>query len=106
VPFFKILKNLIGQDITKVSLPVILNEPLSALQRFGEVICSSHELFERASHEEDPVKRMCLSITAILASFSTMKGRHRKPFNPMLGETYELVTENYRFLAEKVSHQP
>jgi hypothetical protein len=35
-----------------------------------------------------------------------MKLRKRKPFNPMLGETYELVTENYRFLAEKVQHTP
>jgi hypothetical protein len=106
VPFFKIIKNLIGQDLTKVSLPVILNEPLCALQRFGEVMCSGHDLFERASHEEDPVKRLCLTITAIVAGFSTMKVRRRKPFNPMLGETYELVTENYRFVAEKVSHEP
>jgi hypothetical protein len=32
----------------------------------------------------------------------------RKPFNPMLGETYELVREDhgFRFIAEKVSHRP
>ena len=27
-------------------------------------------------------------------------------FNPMLGETYELVTEDFRFFAEQVSHHP
>ena len=32
----------------------------------------------------------------------------RKPFNPMLGETYELVREDlgFRFIAEKVTHHP
>ena len=32
-----ILKDMVGQDITKFSMPVILNEPLSALQRSIEV---------------------------------------------------------------------
>jgi hypothetical protein len=104
VPFSRILKNLIGKDITKVSLPVILNEPVSALQRFGEVMCSVSPLFERASHEQDPSKRLALTVTAFLAGFQSMKFRRRKPFNPMLGETFELVTENFRFVAEKIEH--
>jgi hypothetical protein len=28
------------------------------------------------------------------------KIRTKKPFNPMLGETYELVTEDFRFVSE------
>ena len=39
VPFWKMLKNLIGQDLTKVSLPVIMNEPHSAIQRVAEGVC-------------------------------------------------------------------
>ena len=31
VPIWKILKNFIGKDISRVSMPVILNEPLSSL---------------------------------------------------------------------------
>ena len=106
VPFFKILKNLIGQDLTKVSLPVILNEPLCALQRFAEIMCGTHPLFENASNCEDPVKRIMLVAAAIVAAFQSMKVRKRKPFNPMLGETYELVTDEFRFVTEKISHQP
>lgn len=34
------------------------------------------------------------------------KYRLKKFFNPMLGETYELVTEDFRFFAEQVSHHP
>ncbi len=29
-----------------------------------------------------------------------------KPFNPLLGETYELQTDEFRFIAEQVSHHP
>ena len=30
----------------------------------------------------------------------------KKPFNPILGETYEFVHEKYRCVAEQVSHHP
>lgn len=33
-------------------------------------------------------------------------GRTDKPFTPLLGETYELVTPKYRYLAEAVSTSP
>ena len=31
VPIWKIIKKLIGQNLTRVSLPIIMNEPISAL---------------------------------------------------------------------------
>jgi len=34
------------------------------------------------------------------------KYRKRKPFNPMLGETFEMVTDKFRFFAEKCLHNP
>lgn len=33
-------------------------------------------------------------------------GRLAKPFNPLLGETYELVNSKFRFFIEAVSHHP
>ena len=30
----------------------------------------------------------------------------KKPFNPLLGETYELVNKNIEFISEQVSHHP
>jgi hypothetical protein len=102
VPFWKILKNLVGQDLSKVSMPVILNEPLTGLQRFAEGICFAHKYYEMASHEEDPAKRMMLCAVAQASVFSSMKTRKRKPFNPMLHETYELVMDDFRFFCEKV----
>jgi hypothetical protein len=39
VPIWDILKKVVGKDMTRVSLPVIMNEPLSALQRNCEMMC-------------------------------------------------------------------
>ena len=33
-------------------------------------------------------------------------GRLAKPFNPLLGETYEIVNSKFRFFIETVSHHP
>lgn len=35
-----------------------------------------------------------------------MFGRTRKPFNPLLGETYEIIQPNYRYFTEQVTHHP
>jgi hypothetical protein len=55
---------------------------------------------------KDSVKRLIMATTGVLSAYQTLKIRKRKPFNPMLGETYELVMENFRFICEKVQHQP
>lgn len=39
-----ILKDLAGQDITKYSMPVIVNEPLSNLQKSAEMYCFNYLL--------------------------------------------------------------
>ena len=38
--------------------------------------------------------------------YNCTDNRIHKPFNPLLGETFELRTEDYRFFAEQVSHHP
>ena len=38
--------------------------------------------------------------------FQSFNGRIGKPFNSLLGETYELVTPTYRAVSEAVSHHP
>lgn len=39
-----ILKDLAGKDITKYSMPVIVNEPLSNLQKSAEIYCFNYLL--------------------------------------------------------------
>lgn len=44
--FLSILKDLVGKDITKFSMPVLLNEPLSNLQKTVEFLCFNDLLLE------------------------------------------------------------
>ena len=45
-------------------------------------------------------------MTGIVSAFSTTKYRKKKPFNPMLGETYEFVSDKFRYVTEKAMHIP
>ncbi|KAL9114386.1 MAG: hypothetical protein Q9187_007468, partial [Circinaria calcarea] len=105
-----ILRKNAGKDWSTISTPASLNEPLSLLQRQCEQMEYS-ELLDAASGQSSSVERL-LHIAAFaissLASARVKERALRKPFNPMLGETFELVREDrgYRFIAEKVSHRP
>ncbi|XP_046385349.1 oxysterol-binding protein-related protein 3-like isoform X5 [Ischnura elegans] len=98
----------IGKDLSKVSMPVALNEPLNMLQRLCEELEYS-ELLDAASEEKNPVERMVLVAAFAVSSYASSLSRAAsKPFNPILGETYECVRPDrgFRFLAEQVSHHP
>ena len=60
----------------------------------------------RAAETDDPVKRLAMTSVALNCSGYLSQWRKKKFFNPMLGETYEMVNENVRFVAEKVQHTP
>lgn len=106
IPFWKVVRSLVGQDLTRVSMPVILNEPMSALACCCEPLMNSYHLLERAAECDDPVTRLALATACQVSLMQSCKVRKRKPFNPMLGETYEMVTENFRMLVEKYQHLP
>lgn len=54
-----VLKNCLGKDLSKVTMPVTLNEPLSFLQRVCEYM-EYAEILNQAAKEEDPADRMKL----------------------------------------------
>lgn len=57
IGILNILYNNIGKDLSRVSMPVALNEPLSLLQRVSEELEYS-ELLDIANHTDDPFERM------------------------------------------------
>ncbi|NWT49042.1 OSBP1 protein, partial [Chroicocephalus maculipennis] len=88
--------------------PVNFNEPLSMLQRLTEDL-EYHELLDRAAKCESSLEQLCYVAAFTVSSYSTTVFRTSKPFNPLLGETFELdrLEENgYRSLCEQVSHHP
>ena len=87
-----------------MSMPVTMNEPLSALQRLCEELQYA-ELLNTANELEDPYDRMVqVAAFAVSAYSGTQHRAGSKPFNPILGETYECVREDkgFKFVAEQV----
>ncbi|GAA5897218.1 oxysterol-binding protein related protein OSH3 [Sporobolomyces salmoneus] len=101
-------KQVIGKDLSNISLPVTTNEPISALQRIAEEL-EYTELLDRAVAASDPIERLTLVAVFSISTYGGNKYRvTRKPFNPLLGETFEWIRpdKGFKFIAEKVSHQP
>jgi len=63
-------------------------------------------LLDKASGENDSIIRLAFVSTFMMSRFCTAVSRLQKPFNPLLGETYELVTNKFRLITEQVSHHP
>ncbi|TMS06645.1 Oxysterol-binding protein-related protein 6 [Larimichthys crocea] len=108
INLWNILRNNIGKDLSKVSMPVELNEPLNTLQRMCEELEYS-ELLDKAAETEDPFERMVLVAAFAISGYSSTYYRAgSKPFNPLLGETYECIREDkgFCFFSEQVSHHP
>ncbi|XP_068955907.1 oxysterol-binding protein-related protein 1 isoform X2 [Petaurus breviceps papuanus] len=104
---WSILRKCIGMELSKITMPVIFNEPLSFLQRLTEYMEHTY-LIHKASALSDAVERMqCVAAFAVSAVASQWE-RTGKPFNPLLGETYELVRDDlgFRLISEQVSHHP
>ncbi|CDS00049.1 related to OSH3-Member of oxysterol-binding protein family [Sporisorium scitamineum] len=109
VSLFSMLKKNVGKDLSTISFPVSFNCPLSLLQAAAEEYEYAADLLERAGKSQDWVERICLVGAFAVSGYASTKLRaSRKPFNPLLGETYECVREDkhLKFLAEKVVHQP
>eukprot|EP01117_Protostelium_nocturnum_P008280 TRINITY_DN2957_c0_g3_i2.p1 TRINITY_DN2957_c0_g3~~TRINITY_DN2957_c0_g3_i2.p1 ORF type:complete len:892 (+),score=388.98 TRINITY_DN2957_c0_g3_i2:164-2839(+) len=101
----KILAKAIGLDLTTIALPVTLNEPQSFLQRMCEAV-QYYELLNKADTFDDPVHRMAYVASFAVTAYSC-NTRTTKPFNPYLGETFELVRpDGFKYLGEQVSHHP
>lgn len=108
VSLFGLLKKNMGKDLSKISFPVTLNEPLSQLQSMAEDLEYS-ELLDSAAKASDSLERLLYVTVFVVSGYSRYKYRgSKKPFNPMLGETFELVRKDkgFKFIAEKVEHHP
>ncbi|XP_076435253.1 uncharacterized protein LOC143275073 isoform X2 [Babylonia areolata] len=105
---WNVLKNCMGKELSKIPMPVNFNEPLSMLQRLTEEL-EYTEVLDRAAGCEDPAEQMALVAAFTVSAYATTQFRTAKPFNPLLGETFEFDrTEDlgWRSLAEQVSHHP
>ncbi|XVE55393.1 hypothetical protein DITRI_Ditri03aG0155000 [Diplodiscus trichospermus] len=110
VSLWSMIKDNIGKDLTKVCLPVYFNEPLSSLQKCFEDLEYSYLLdhaYEWGKTGNNLMRILNVAAFAV-SGYSSTEGRVCKPFNPLLGETYEadFPDKGVSFFSEKVSHHP
>jgi hypothetical protein len=105
---WSVVKDAVGRDLTRVTLPVTFNEPLSALQKFAEELEYSELLDAAAAAPPRSRERLLLVAAFSVSGYASAAGRTLKPFNPLERETYEYVNpaKGFRFLGEKVRHHP
>ncbi|KAI1500858.1 oxysterol-binding protein [Biscogniauxia marginata] len=108
------LRKNVGKDLSTISMPVSSNEPTSLLQRVAEQL-EYAQLLDKAVQQKAPKERLLFVTAFAISSISANRARERairKPFNPLLGETFELlrtegeVPGGFRLLVEKVTHRP
>ncbi|XP_015786978.1 oxysterol-binding protein 1 [Tetranychus urticae] len=102
------MKNCIGKELTKIPMPVNFNEPLSMLQRLTEDFEYAH-LLHKAATIDDSCNQLVYIAAFCVSSYATTSVRLNKPFNPLLGETYECDRTSdlgWKSIAEQVSHHP
>lgn len=65
-----------------------------------------NSLIDLAIKEKDSLRRLAYIAAYSTTLLTSIERNSTKPFNPLLGETFEMVTPGFRFIAEQVSHHP
>jgi hypothetical protein len=93
------IKDNIGKDLSRISLPVYLNDPTSILQKACQS-CEYTHLLDKAAEETDAMRRIALIGIYHVTTLSICERATTKPFNPLLGETYEYKNDDFEYIAE------
>lgn len=99
------MRQVFGKDLSRISMPICLNEPLSFIQRISEDL-EYHDLLNKACRAKSVGERVAYITVFASSAISSTFLRLSKPFNPLLGETFELTHRGFRFIAEQVMHHP
>lgn len=59
-----------------------------------------NHIIDLAAVDPNPAKRVALLAIFNITSVTNAVRTNKKPFNPLLGETYEFSGHNFKFLAE------
>ena len=91
---FKILKDVIGKDLNHFAIQqVILNEPLSMLQKLCENFQYA-DLLNKAAKEDNPHLRLAYVACFNIGGLTMNIHRAKKLFNPILFETLNILIIN------------
>lgn len=94
-----------GKKIMNISFPIEIFEPRSELERSAAVLGFAPLFLDKAATCTDPVEQMKLVVTCVVSRMHAMV-EQRKPFNPILGETYQGYVDGCPFFYEQICHHP
>jgi len=106
-----ILGSRIGGDVLNsgISLPCWTYEPLTQLQRGAELFEFAY-LLDKAAEQKSSLVRLCFIATWAVSAFANTPERFKTNFNPILGETFEIIDTRtktpMKLFAEQASHYP
>ena len=108
ISIWSILKQSIGKELSRIAMPAAWCEPLSFLQRITENVTHCDLLNKACNplYAPDTLKRFEYVCAFAVSAIAFNHNRLSKPFNPILGETYELTREDmgFKIVCEQVSH--
>ncbi|EME32745.1 oxysterol-binding protein-like protein [Galdieria sulphuraria] len=113
--FFRIVREVFkdvrkGGDLTSISVPASLLEPVSACEKVTRIM-QRGELLQEIIHCQEPLERFLQVVRFILSGLPKEKFS-KKPYNPILGETFQCAFEHRNgggrtfLISEQVSHHP
>ena len=95
-----------GEGVVSISLPVRIFEKRSALERCGDLWTTGPKYLTLAANNYDPLERFKLVMCFMVGSMY-MVCQQRKPFNPILGETFQgYWPDGTKIYIEHISHHP
>lgn len=93
-------------NFTRMSMPIHLNEPRSLLERITDDWAYAPHYLTAAARSSNPVERMKLVAAFVVSGLHCMETLG-KPFNPILGSTYQATLEDGTpCYIEQTSHHP
>lgn len=102
---FNFFKNSVGKDVSRMTTPVAMSSPLSATQNILHLLEHSSVL-DQAAKQTDRFLRLGQVAAIYLLTVASMSTSLKKPFNSLLFETCDLVTQGFRAVSEQISHHP
>lgn len=95
-----------GRNIISISLPVRIFEPRSTLERLLDIWCFGPIYLRKAADAQDSSERMRMIMTFVMSGLHN-GAQQLKPFNPIIGETYNAFwPDGTAITIEHTSHHP
>jgi len=102
----KIGMNLIkGKSVMNISLPINIFDVRSHIEVFAFQNSYAKIFLEKSGKIKDPMERLKYSTTFAITTVH-MAVAQLKPFNPILGETFQCKIADTQFFMEQTSHHP